>query len=241
MIRRPQCGDARATRQCVLIALLLGMAWPAHASAAAEPRTPSDGAVLHDDTPTFTWALPDYEESAYVAIATSPDVSFDGSFLQFDIVEETYFPRSTRESWTVSTINKLDAGEYWWIVGTRDKTTLETLYSEPFGFTIPADLRLERFRVSRYRVLGRLSMFVSFRSFAAESAVRVELREGRRIVWRDDSTKRRDDNILHGPFHSASFKWKRPPNIKSRTRLKLTLTLESLDERVVRTSHVLAP
>jgi hypothetical protein len=77
------------------------------ALAAAELRSPADGAVIDDDRPDFSWVLPDGEEARWITIADSPDVIFDGSFSQNHVVDDAGLT-SSRSSW--SPLRRLLAG-----------------------------------------------------------------------------------------------------------------------------------
>jgi hypothetical protein len=83
-------------------------------------------------------------------------------------------------------------------------------------------------------------VYLRVHSFAAETTVSLELRDGRRRVWTERAVLRHEDTLTGDPFSSARFTWKNR-SVPEGERLRLVVKVEALDERITRELSVRAP
>src|SRR5689334_12065033 len=196
------------------------------ALAAATPLSPQSGtSSLH---PVFTWSLPANERSLGLLVADGPDLGPDGRFPDEDVVVSTGFANDERR-WTPS--SPLYAGRYWWLVWSSDRTTSQSYYSAPAGFTVPVSLTLLPVKTVRSTFLHLLVLRVRWTANTHALTVRARVLKGKRVVWQ--STQPQVNKI--GFSYSTSFGWYKPRSIKRGSRLRLVVTLRAQGAHTART------
>jgi hypothetical protein len=214
---------------CALAAVLAGTAF-----AAATLVSPPPGARVSTSRPTFSWTLPGNERSDALYVASAPDLTSEGSFVQGNVVEVGVFTNGERQ-WTPTA--PLYAGHYWWLVRSTDSNSFDDHYSAPTDFTIPVSLAILPVRTVRSTYLDLLAMKVRWTANVHSLRVRLRLLRKRRVIWKFTQS---EPNLI-GSTGSKTVAWYRPRGIKRGARLTLQVTLLAGGAKKTRIHIVRAP
>jgi hypothetical protein len=190
--------------------------------AVAQPTAPSAGARTNSH-PTFTWSLPANEEADFLRIASSPATTPSGEFHQENVVETGFLGASSQTTWSPS--SALFAGQYWWNVLSHDREEFNTVYSAPSPFTVAAQTRVRQLRIRRdsyFYIPDELSITIGWATNVRNVVVEAKLYRGRRQVGRvRDAT----ETFASLSGDSSTLTWKRPPRVKTGTRLRVVVSV----------------
>lgn len=190
--------------------------------AVAQPTAPSAGARTNSH-PTFTWSLPANEEADLLRIASSPATTPSGEFHQENVVETGFLGASSQTTWSPS--SALFAGQYWWNVMSHDREEFNIFYSAPSPFTVAAQTRVRQLRIRRdsyFYIPDELSITIGWATNVRNVVVEAKLYRGRRQVGRvRDAT----ETFASLSGDSSTLTWKRPPRVKTGTRLRVVVSV----------------
>jgi len=87
------------------------------AGAAAAPVYPASGQILKTTKPTFTWTIPQDENTLTASVASAPTIGPTGEFLIKNIIALDQL-----QAWSMKWVPQrpLFAGNYWWHVASRN-------------------------------------------------------------------------------------------------------------------------
>lgn len=204
------------------------------ALAAATPVSPGPGAVVSSSHPNFSWSLPANEQSQAIYVADSSDRSPDGRFFDENVVDSATLT-SDQHEW--SPTRPLYAGQYWWLVWSTDRSTAESFYNSPAGFSIPVSLNLLPVKTVRSTFLHLLAVRVRWTANVHALSVRARILNGKKVVWQQTQPQ---VNAI-GFQYSTSFAWYRPRRIRQGLRLRLEVALRAQGVRRARSLVVRAP